>query len=206
MVATVDYNTLKKELAEIAQIVQQYPDQMQSEVFSLLIENLTGSKPGSTSRRNVVEVTKGADTPAGQTEGAEEPARRKPSSSKRAATKESYKLDRNLNLRGDKSIPAFRDFVKEKHPGPAKEFNAVAVYYLKKLAGIETVTLDHVYTCYDEVKKRPPEHFKQSLIDTKNKEGWVEFDEAGNLNIPHRGVVFVEHDLPHGDAADSATK
>ena len=58
------------------------------------------------------------------------------------------------------------------------------------------VTLNHVYTCYSEVKKKPPQAFRQSFIDTKNKEGWIEFEANGNLDIPHRGVVYVEHDLP----------
>ena len=56
--------------------------------------------------------------------------------------------------------------------------------------------MDHAYTCYAEVSRKPPQHFRQSFIDTKNKKGWVEFDDAGNLDIPHRGVVYVEHDLP----------
>jgi hypothetical protein len=73
----------------------------------------------------------------------------------------------------------------------------VAVYYLKKILELETATFNQVYTCYKEVKRPEPKAFKQSFFDTKNKGGWIEFDSDGNLEIPHRGVVFVEHDLPH---------
>lgn len=53
------------------------------------------------------------------------------------------------------------------------EFNAVAVYYLRKILKQENVTLDHVFTCYGEVTRRPPEAFRQSFTDTKtNKVGW----------------------------------
>jgi hypothetical protein len=101
-----------------------------------------------------------------------------------------------LNLRGDGSIPSFKEFFEEKNPSGAKQINAVSVYYLRKMIGKSEVTLDHVYTCYSEVKKKPPTAFRQSFIDAKNKEGWIEFDESGNLDIPHRGTVYVEQDLP----------
>lgn len=114
----------------------------------------------------------------------------------KAVAKESYSIDRDLSLIGDKSIPSFKEFQKEKKPKSTNDFNAVAVYYLKKIAGLQQVTLNHVYTCYAEVSRKPLQHFRQSFIDTKNKKGWVEFDDAGNLDIPHRGVIYVEHDLP----------
>lgn len=112
------------------------------------------------------------------------------------AGKESYSIDRDLDLRGDKSMPSFKNFHDEKTPANAKEFNAVAIYYLQKIAGIKKITLDMAYTCYAEVKKKPPGAFRQSFIDTKNKAGWVEFSDEGHLTVPHRGSVFVEHDLP----------
>ncbi|MEI8014571.1 MAG: hypothetical protein WCH20_06990 [Nitrospira sp.] len=68
---------------------------------------------------------------------------------------------------------------------------------MKKLQELPIVTLNHAYTCYAEVGKKPPGHFNQSFIDAKNKFGFVDFDSSGNLEIPHRGVVFVDHDLPN---------
>ena len=79
----------------------------------------------------------------------------------------------------------------------AAEINAVSVYYLKNILNLEEVTLNHVYTCYKEVGKKPTDHFKQSFRDTKTKKGYIEFDDNWNLTIPHRGISFVEHDLPH---------
>jgi hypothetical protein len=110
---------------------------------------------------------------------------------------ESYSIDRHLDLTngGGKRV-SFKDFVKEKKPSSAFEFNAVAIYYLKKVLKTEQVTLDHAYTCYSEAGRKPAQYFKQSFVDTKNKKGWVEFDKEGYLEIPHRGVVFVEHELP----------
>lgn len=184
------YEELKTEIAAIAALVKQFPEPVQLRAFELLSAKLVEgtSLPARTS-----QSTKSARQPA--TESASEPkAAKKPS--RRTSGKESYSIDRNLDLRGDKSIPAFTKFVEEKQPESAKEFNAVSVYYLTKLLGLDAATLDQAYTCYSEVKRKPPEHFKQSFTDTKNKEGWVEFDDVGNLKMPHRGVVFIEHDLP----------
>lgn len=199
------YNELKSELESMSKVVDQFPETVKAQVFDLLVRTFLGqdshfssgtqimSSPlvpealpvkKRTKRRSSAEKVGGDGT---STEKAVP---------KRGASKESYKLDRELNLRGDKSIPSFKSFVDEKQPGSAKEFNAVAVYYLQKLAGLSQVTLNHAYTCYSEAGRRPPQAFRQSFTDTKNKEGWVEFDGEGNLRVPHRGSVFVEHDLP----------
>jgi hypothetical protein len=201
----MDFGLLKQEMIEIAKIVHQFPEQVQQQVFVILTENLDGGRQSPTSGHRE------KDAPADDhmtRESEEETANKAPGKRvrKTAASKESYRIDRELNLRGDKSIPSFKDFAEEKKPSSAKEFNAVTVYYLKKLAAIEHVTLDHAYTCYSEMKRRPPEHFRQSFNDAKTKEGWVEFDAEGFLNIPHRGIVFVEHDLPKSTKAPKATQ
>ena len=199
------YDELKSELESISKVVDRFPEAVKPQVFDLLVRTFLGQEPHlssstpptspppapaalpankRTKRRRSAEKVGGDGAPTEKV------------APKRGTSKESYKLDRELNLRGDKSIPSFKSFVDEKQPGSAKEFNAVAVYYLQKIAGLSQVTLNHAYTCYSEVGRRPPEAFRQSFIDTKNKEGWVEFDGEGNLRIPHRGSVFVEHDLP----------
>src|ERR1044072_1665443 len=90
-------------------------------------------------------------------------------------SKESYSIDRNLDLRGKGDVPSFKDFYESKKPRNLAEFNAVAIYYLQKIAGIEPVTLNHVYTCYREVDKRAPLAFKQSFIDARgNKYGLID--------------------------------
>lgn len=183
------YEELKAELTAVAALVRDFPGPIQLRAFELLTEKLLGeSHPAPPT------------SPSVGPKPLEKPPRTPPAEKRRvthrSSGKESYSIDRNLNLRGDKSIPAFKAFVAEKQPRSAKEFNVVAVYYLTKLLGFDAASLDQAYTCYSEVKRKPPEHFKQSFTDTKNKEGWVEFNEAGNVKVPHRGVVFVEHDLP----------
>lgn len=185
-----DYERLKREIPEMAKAVELFPPEVRAAAFQVLVDCFFGgSGPTRLDGGSPANTIDDASPPA--------PARAKVKSPKReAGSRESYAIDRQLNLRGDKSIPSFKDFHRDKAPQSKMEFNAVAVYYLHKIVGLSPVTLNHVFTCYAEVKERPPEHFKQSLIDTKNKQGWVELTKDGNVEIPHRGVVFVEHDLP----------
>lgn len=193
------YEELKTELLEISKIVEKLPEQVRVQAYELLVSEFLGH-PASDTRDEKPKPIRRAKRKSAEKPG--EAGTAKPTSKKRgsAASKEAYSIDRNLNLRGDKSMPSFRDFHEEKAPANAKEFNAVAVYYLEKIAGISKVSLDMAYTCYAEVSRKPPNAFRQSFIDTKNKAGWVEFDEDGNLKVPHRGSVFVEHDLPRPEA------
>lgn len=186
------YEEIKAELLEISKLLEKLPEQIRSQAYDLLISEFLGEAPGgstkSTRKRHARSNKKAASEGTATTE---KPVRRTGT-----AGKESYSIDRNLDLRGDKSVPSFSAFHSEKAPRNAKEFNAVAVYYLQKILGLPQITLDMVYTCYAEAHQKPPEAFRQSFIDTKNREGWVEFDENGYLKVPHRGSVFVEHDLP----------
>lgn len=182
------YEDLKKELKSIAGLVKEFPTEVQPRVFDLLTSTLAeGESPPKEKVVKKESVTK-------------EKSPKKVLAKKKTTSggKESYQLNRDLDLRGDKSVPSFRDFCQEKLPGKkiAKQFNAVAVYYLRKLCGHEAVTLNDVYTCYHEAGIKPPKAFKQSFVDTKNRAGWLEIDKEGNLDIPHRGAVFVQHDLP----------
>lgn len=187
------YEELKTELSNVSKILEQFPDPLKEKVFDLLMGHFLGQNSVKASSSGIDAAEQEGESLAA---GEKRKENKGKSTSKKGPAKESYKIDRHLNLRGDGSIPSFRNFVEEKTPSTQMEFNAVAVYYLRKILKQENVTLDHVFTCYGEVTRRPPEAFRQSFTDTKNKQGWVEFDESGYLQIPHRGAVFVEHDLP----------
>lgn len=189
------YDDLKSELSDIAAILEKLPEQVRLQAYDLLTSEFLGrSTPKDDPHsRHIVRAKAKRRNPI-DAEG----SLPEKSGTKRVkhAGKESYSIDRDLDLRGDKSMPSFKNFYEEKAPANAKEFNAVAIYYLQKISGVEKITLDMAYTCYAEVKKKPPGAFRQSFIDTKNKAGWVEFSDEGYLTVPHRGSVFVEHDLP----------
>jgi len=202
------YDELKAELEVMSKIVDRFPESVKPRVFELLVQTFLGQSPTtviSTSLAPKEVITPPQARPKSKSKSRVRSKAPNPEDGngdaakkavRRGSSKESYTIDRELNLRGDKSIPSFKTFVDEKKPASAKELNAVIVYYLQKILGLQKVSLNHAYTCYTEAQRRPPEAFRQSFNDTKNREGWVEFDAEGNLRIPHRGSVFVEHDLP----------
>lgn len=190
------YDELKSELLEISKILEKLPEAVRSQAYDLLVAEFLGRPPSSRSTGVQEQGEAPKSTRTKKKASDKKSTGDEHTSKKRGGVRESYAIDRHLNLRGDKSMPSFKSFHDEKSPNNAKEFNAVAVYYLQKLMGMNEVTLDHVYTCYTEVSRKPPGAFRQSFIDTKNKEGWLEFSDSGHLSIPHRGTVFVEHDLP----------
>ncbi|MBT2336470.1 hypothetical protein J7E49_21480 [Variovorax paradoxus] len=202
--------SLKSELDSIAKILEKLPEAVRPQAFDLLVrsflgqeltaaqpsipEKVTTPKPKKASRRN---GAKKLLTP-GETVEAESAIALKPASRPKVG-KESYSIDGKLNLRGNGgSIPSFKEFHGEKLPRNAQEFNTVAVYYLEKLAGVNPVSLNHVYTCYTEARKKPPLAFRQSFTDTKNKTAYIEFS-VNEVSMTHRGQIFVEHDLPPGE-------
>lgn len=192
------YNELKVELEKIADLIGKFPEVIKPMVYDLLLSKFLGEAFSYATPLPNEETEAGAFAPPKKTKAnPKKTTNTKPEkTSTRKPSKESYQIDRNLNLSGDKSIPSFKVFYAEKKPNSAGEVNVVGVYYLQKLLGLTNINLNQLFTCYKEVSHRPPEAFKQSYSDTKHKKGWVEFDESGNLQVPHRGVIYVEHDLP----------
>ena len=58
---------------------------------------------------------------------------------------------------------------------------------------LETITQDHVYTCYRNTGIKVPNNLYISLIDTISKKGWIE--NVSNLNITTQGLNEVEHEM-----------
>ena len=111
--------------------------------------------------------------------------------------KESFEINKNLDLYGKSGRPKLADFYAEKQPETAVEKNAVFVYYLKKLLEYGPVKPGDVYTCYAAVKSKMPGSFRQSLADTSSRKyGFIDAANMDDITIPLRGVQFVEHDLP----------
>jgi hypothetical protein len=183
-----DYQQLKAELRDISDILDKLPPEVRIKAFDILMDRLSGTgKSTKQSPSSSIEKTeKTKNEQDGKTKSA----------TKRKVTVESYKLDPDLDLRGGEMGISFKDFYNEKQPKSAFEFNAAAVYYLTNMMEFECASFEQVYTCYDEVRHRQPERFRQSFIDTKNKKGWIHIGKDDEITITHRGTVFVTQDLP----------
>ena len=185
---------LKKELLEIATILDKFPSSLQPQVFDMLTSHLekpkTITRPSGQERRTDTEAQDKAPAAAGKSAKAK----------RRGGTKETIGILKDLNLRGTSDVKSFADFQAEKKPESNIEFTTVAVYYLAKLLGLTGITLAHINTCYKNVERKPPKNFRQNLWDTSsNKYGYIDASDMNNITIPHRGESFVEHDLPRKD-------
>jgi hypothetical protein len=109
---------------------------------------------------------------------------------------ESYNVLPDLDLAGKDDIPSLEDFYKDKKPSNAMESNAVFVYYLKKLRNISKIGINHVYSCYKNVKAKAPKALYQSLADTRKAKGWIITTNMDDIGIGIAGENFVEHELP----------
>jgi len=180
------YEELKSELPSILQIVEKAPESVQNKVLETLVTSFLGQPLAPASLA----------TPTRPSPPDQEQAAAVSKSRKKKSNTESYQIEKGLSLREGGEYGSFREFHTAKSPTSAAEFNAVAVYYLVRARGIEQPTFNQLYTCYKDVGRRTPEFFKQSVIDTKNKQGWIDLTDINKLTITHRGTEFVEHDLP----------
>jgi hypothetical protein len=107
-----------------------------------------------------------------------------------------YNIVKTLDLSIREHDQSLKDFFLEKSPKSALETNAVFVYYLQKLAGVRNITINHIYTCYKDVKVKVPGALRQSVIDTSFKKGWIDTKSLEDITISIQGENLVEHDLP----------
>jgi len=182
------YDEIKAELLEIADVLKKYPESIQPQVFEILTKNFLG-EPSQKRHESVDKEEEHRKTPKEKT--GQVSAKAKGS----VKNKESYSILKDLDLRV-KGGQTFKDFINEKQPKSAIEFNSVAVYYLADILKLTGITTNHIYTCYKEANQRTPDAFVQSLKDTASKYGYIDTGDLNNIKVPLRGKNFVEHDLP----------
>lgn len=122
----------------------------------------------------------------------------KKSSVKRA--RGSFSIVKDLDLSAKTNSKSLRDFYAEKSPANAMECNAVFVYFLQQIAGIDSITIDHIYSCYKDVGIKYPNALRQSIADTSSRRGWLDTKSFDDIKIATPGENYVEHDLPKAKA------
>lgn len=188
-----NYEEIKREMVDIANVLKQYPEPLQEKVFDILIQNYIGELP----RKAEINRTEELVISQEEQNQAEKKPKNTTKKSSASISKDSFKIVKELNLKGINGASSFASFCSEKMPKSNIEFNVVSIYYLTKILGVSPVTIDHVYTCYKEVNRPVPGKLLQSLYDTAGpKYGYINFSQEDGYTIPVRGENFVEHDLP----------
>ncbi|RYD83028.1 MAG: zinc ribbon domain-containing protein [Sphingobacteriales bacterium] len=90
----------------------------------------------------------------------------------------------NFYPSGQKSLV---DFIKDYKIKNDNEKNLLFTHYLSEVLKITSVTLDHLYTCYDEVNHKIPENMTKSFSNTKTRTGWLETNNS-NIEITTKGI------------------
>ena len=111
--------------------------------------------------------------------------------SKTKSFKESYTPVKDLDLAKGSRDMSLKDYYKQKSPRSFIDKNVVFVFYLKKTVKVTQVTLNHIYTCYEEVSSRKPAAFKQSVADTSRK-GYLNTASYEDINITVRGENLIK--------------
>lgn len=110
--------------------------------------------------------------------------------------KESYQIVKDIDLSAKSGKEALKKFYEKKSPSTAMQKNAVFVYYLERVAGVQSIGVNHIYTCYKDVNEKVPGALRQSLLDTSFKKGWIDTKSMENITVTTHGENLVEHSLP----------
>ncbi|MEN5194576.1 hypothetical protein [Sphingobacterium faecium] len=107
-------------------------------------------------------------------------------SKKNSNSVKSYKrlTDINFHPSGQKSLI---DFIKDFNIKNDNERNLLFIHYLSETLKITSITLDHLYTCYDEVNHKIPENMINSLLNTKSRTGWLKTNNS-TIEITTKGI------------------
>ena len=105
-------------------------------------------------------------------------------------------LEKDLDLHPD-GKQCLRDFFAEKNPTAQLSQVAVFVYWLGEIAGVNPITANHVYTCFDHIDGvKIPNDVPQIIRNAGSKHGWVDPKNTTDIRLATAGKNMVELDLP----------
>ena len=179
-------------LNEILETIKKYPENLQEKVFDFLLNNQTVTN----NQEDVADIIQQSETNDSKKTTGNKKKRKKTTTSSTSYTN-SYKpqLVKNLNLRPD-NTKTLSQFFEEKCPEGNIQNTAVMTYYLEKILNIDSITPDHIFTCYMELNKKIPAVLIQNLRDcSSSRYGYIDFVD-GKITTSIKGINFVTQDLP----------
>jgi hypothetical protein len=124
-----------------------------------------------------------------------DPSDSKPKKVKSSVSGDAPKIVTDLDLSGGKDKPSLRTFYAQYAPNTNYEKNLIFCYYLKNILEIPKASINHVFTCYRDIKTKAPTALAQSLRDTAKDKGWINASFLEDIQVPIAGTNFLEHDL-----------
>ncbi|HVD97007.1 MAG TPA: hypothetical protein VNB90_02310 [Cytophagaceae bacterium] len=128
------------------------------------------------------------------------PEKENESSKKTIKTKQAArKVSKNFKVEEINFYPdgkeKLKDFYNKYSPKNFFEKNLLFVYYLKEIINVETITPDHIYSCYKHTGQKVPGNLYQSLVDTGIRKGWIDTKNTSNIGLLIHGENYVEHEM-----------
>lgn len=190
-----DFSALLKEMPRIAEVVNAFSDEaVQKQAFEALVgafyDDGTKTKAPEREReprRERKQIRKRQTRKPKAGEDGDGKKQRRPSGSPTAL--------RDLDL-APKGKTSLKDFVAEKQPKTNHDQNVLSVYYISEILGIAAVTLNHVFTCYKDMRWREPSNLANSLALTTHRKRFLDTANLDDIKLTPAGRNHVRHDLP----------
>ena len=131
----------------------------------------------------------------------ETPTKKVPTKSKRSngkgksPKKTGLSILKDLNLTPSNDI-SLKDFAEQKKPSNQSQKCLISVYYLQNKLSIDSISTNHVYTCFKNLGWRIPANLNNALQFTASTEGWLDTSSMVKISVTTIGENFVEHDMP----------
>ena len=109
----------------------------------------------------------------------------------------SYSHVKELNLM-PQGQEAFTDFFQRKAPADSQEAVTVTVFWLRTIAELEGIGINHIYTCFKEAKYSVPTDIAGVCRNTASRKGWLDTSDTADIKVTTQGENLVEHKLPSG--------
>lgn len=116
-------------------------------------------------------------------------------SKKSSSNGKAFTLDRNLNLRPE-GKESLKEFASKYQTESTSKQIVVIIYYLKEILGLSGVNGDHIHTGLDELNVRIPKSLYQIIVNTKNRDGWIDYVSIEDIGLSVQGRNAIKHDLP----------
>lgn len=105
-----------------------------------------------------------------------------------------FSLDRSLNLRPE-GKESLKDFAAKYQFDSTPKQIVVIVYYLKEILNLSNINGNHIYSGLEELDIRTPKSLYQIIANTKNRDGWLDYDNMEDIRLSMQGRNAIKHDL-----------
>jgi hypothetical protein len=191
---------LLEHMPAIAKAVNQFSSEaVQERAFDALMQQLGVNAAPASNGSSAPAASRRAKPRKAATPSDSEGKGTKPAAGRRKAT--ALSIDKDLNLR-PAGVEPFAEFVASKgSPSANAEKLLVTVYWLEKVAEVESVSTNQVYTAFKNVAWKVPSDLRNALQQVASKKGWLVTTDMDDLSVTIAGENHVEHDMKPAAAA-----